>query len=291
MNPSAVVLLSGTPSSGYEKLWSQAQLLGWKIYKKDFYDRYCNYDLVNFHTTPYPIKVLRKNNPYKNVDELKQRLREHGAIFKKTEEVMDLPEQIFTDINVDNTKEYKQFLKDKIITITDKALYDEGEELVADHPFRNYKYKRKLCSVFNPHKVNALKEILESTDERVIIFYNFNDELYLLREICEKLEKPVSEINGHIKNLDNYEKFDNSVTLCNYQAGSKGINLQKANRMIFFTPTDKSEDYEQSIKRIHRIGTTSTCFYYRLIVRDSIEEKMYTSLEKHQDYNYRLFED
>ena len=139
--------------------------------------------------------------------------------------------------------------------------------------------------------MNALKDLLESTDERVVIFYNFNNELNVIKSICEKLEKPISEINGHTKDLTNYETNESTIILCQYTSAAKGLNLQLANKMVFFTPTDKSEDYEQSIKRIHRIGQEKTCFYYRLIVNNSIEEQMYKSLERKQDYNYRLFEE
>ena len=280
MLPDAVVLLSGTPGK-YEKLWSQCKLLNWPISKTAFDTRYINYISKDFHVG-FPVKVIDKRDPYRNVDELKEKLREHGAVFMKTEEVMDLPEQNFIDVKITQTTEYKKFIKDKIITIND-------EELVGDHTFRKYLYKRQLCSIYNQEKIDALKDLLDSTDDRVIIFYTWNKELSIIKSLVG--ERPISEVNGHTKDLTNYETQDDSITLVQYQSGAKGLNLQKANKMVFFTPTDKSDDYQQAIKRIHRIGQKSTCFYYRLIVENSIETDIYRALEKQQDYTDYLFEE
>lgn len=280
MLPDAVVLLSGTPGK-YEKLWSQCKLLNWPISKMAFDTRYINYISKDFHVG-FPVKVIDKRDPYRNVDELKEKLREHGAVFMKTEEVMDLPEQNFIDVKITQTSEYKKFLKDKIITIND-------EELVGDHTFRKYLYKRQLCSIYNQEKIDALKDLLDSTDDRVIIFYTWNKELSIIKSLVG--DRPISEVNGHTKDLTNYETYDDSITLVQYQSGAKGLNLQKANKMVFFTPTDKSDDYQQAIKRIHRIGQKTTCFYYRLIVENSIEMDIYRALEKQQDYTDYLFEE
>ena len=70
-----------------------------------------------------------------------------------------------------------------------------------------------------------------------------------------------------------------------------GLNLQKANRMIYYTPPLSSELYEQSRKRIHRINQTKTCFYYQLTCKGSVEEKIYNTLAMRRDYTEALFEE
>jgi SNF2 family DNA or RNA helicase len=96
-------------------------------------------------------------------------------------------------------------------------------------------------------------------------------------------------VNGTIKTLDNYETEDNSITFIQYQAGSMGLNLQKANKIIYFTPPLSSEFYEQSRKRVHRLGQTKTCFYYQMICQGSIEERIYKTLAMRKDYTDELF--
>jgi SNF2 family DNA or RNA helicase len=129
-----------------------------------------------------------------------------------------------------------------------------------------------LCGHLNPAKLDAFSDLCESTNDRLIVFYNFNDELAALRKIVAELGKSISEVNGHTKDLSAYEQDENSVTLVQYQAGAMGLNLQKANKVIYFTPTDKSELFEQSKKRIHRIGQDKPCFYWLLVCTNSVED-------------------
>lgn len=68
-----------------------------------------------------------------------------------------------------------------------------------------------------------------------------------------------------------------------------GLNLQKANKIIYFSPTESSELFEQSKKRIHRVGQDKHCFYYLLITRNSIEEKIYENLKQRRNYTNELF--
>ena len=303
MKPKNVILLSGTPSSGkYENLWSQIHLLGWNISEQLYNKQYVNWKKQNFGGTPF--WYVDKKEPYKNVDRLKQKLREHGAVFMKTEECFDLPEQIEIPINIKPSREYKKFMKDSIITFDtlnyvefkDHSDFDGEDitpriELVGDTTLTKRLYARQLCGQYNKQKIQAFKELLESTNDRLIVFYNYNEEFDKLKNIVEFYKKPLSVINGKIKDLTAYENEDNSITLIQYQAGAMGLNLQKANKIVYFTLTDKSELFEQSKKRIHRIGQNQTCFYYLMICKNSIEEAIFETLKKRKDFNDELFKE
>ena len=52
-----------------------------------------------------------------------------------------------------------------------------------------------------------------------------------------------------------------------------GLNLQKANKIVYFSLTEESELFQQSMKRIHRIGQEKPCFYFMLICQNSIEDQ------------------
>lgn len=265
MNPANVILLSGTPTGGkYENLWSQIHLLGWGISEKTYNTQYVNWKKIFVGGVIH--KTVDKKEPYKNVERLKQKMREHGAVFMKTEEVFDLPEQNFIRIHVPTTKEYRKFVKDKLVTV-------DGMEFVGDSTLSFRLYQRQLCTAYNPNKVQAFRDLLESTQDRLIVFYNFNCELEELQAACNDLERPYSMVNGSIKKLTAYEEHSNSVTLVQYQAGAMGLNLQEANKIVYFSLTEESELFEQSKKRIHRIGQTKPCFYYLLICDNSIEDQ------------------
>lgn len=274
LKPSNVILLSGTPTSGkYERLWSQMNLLGWNISKKMYYAQYVDVEITN---EGYPII-----KGYKNVDRLKRKMREHGCVFMKSEEVLNLPTQNFITVNVPESKEYKKFKKSGIIITKDY-------ELVGDTTLTKLLYSRMLCGHYNSDKIKAFTDLLDSTDDRLIVFYNFNDELKSLVD-CVPMDRRLSFVNGDTKDLTAYENSYNSVTFVQYQAGAMGLNLQKANKIIYFTPPLSSELFEQSKKRIHRIGQEQPCFYYQLTC--GIESRIYDTLSMRKDYTDKLFEE
>lgn len=274
-----VILLSGTPTAGkYEKLWSQCRLLGWNIPKHEFYYRYVIEKPIMNKKSPYPIKIVVG---YKNVEELKMFLRRYGAYFLKTEEVLTLPEQTFVDIPVPAIPQYKKYRKDKIVTV-------ENTMLVGDTTLKRHLHERQLCGMYNKAKLDVFASMLESTDDRLIVFYNFTGELNALKKVAKG--RPISVVNGSMRDLTAYENHDNSVTFIQYQSGAMGLNLQKANKIVYFTLPTRSELFEQSKKRIHRIGQKDTCFYYTMICKGTVEERIMQVLKERRDYTDRLFE-
>lgn len=282
LNFKNVILLSGTPTHGkYENLWSQIQLLGWNISKDLFWNHYVDFEWKR--DNGFPMRVVKG---YKNVERLKLKLRKYGAQFLKTEEVLSLPEMIEQQIKIPITKEYKKFRKDSIVEI-------DGQLLVGDTTLTKILYERQLCGHYNNDKLSAFRDILESTEDRLIVFYSFNNELTQLKKIATDLNRPCGEVNGHEKNLEPYEKYNNSITFVQYQAGAMGLNLQKANKIIYFTlPLGKGSCglWEQSKKRIHRIGQNQPCFYYYLLCQNSIEERNLKMLKLGKELTDNLFE-
>lgn len=276
LKPSHTILLSGTPTDGkYEFLYSQLRLLGWKITKTAYYNRYIKTELRS-----YGGPMFRVVTGYKNVSELKEKLREYGAVFAKAEEVIKLPEKKFIKEYSTVSSDYKKFMKDRVIKIDDK-------ELTGDSTLSKRLYARMLCSAYSKDKISRLIDLVNSTSDRVIIFYNFNTELEALKKAVS--DRPISIVNGQAKDLKAYENNDNSVTLIQYQAGAMGLNLQKANRIIYFSLPERSELFEQSKARICRIGQEKQCYYHIMMCRKSVEEKIYDCLLMRKDYTDELF--
>ena len=280
LKPDNVILLSGTPTGGkYERLWSQLHLLGWKITKEMFYNHYVDYHYED--NEGFPLKII---DGYKNEERLKRKMRQFGCHFLRTEDVFDLPKQVHQTIKVPITSLYRKFKKDSIVKFNDI-------ELVGDTTFAKMLYERQLCGQYNDTKLDAFRDLLESTTDRLIVFYNFSDEMKELYRIAhEEYDRACSLVNGQMKNLEAYECCEDSVTFIQYQAGAMGLNLQLANKIIYFTPPLSSELFEQSKKRIHRIGQERPCFYYYLTCKNSIEEKIYKVLAMRRDYTEALFE-
>lgn len=303
LNPESVVLLSGTPTAGkYERLWSQLHLLGWEISKKAFWKSYVETEWIETGDFKQEVVV-----GYKNVNHLKKKLAQYGAVFMKTGEVMNLPEQIEQKIFLKTTKEYHYFVKNSYLLLDTLNLCQfkddsdfQGEdvtpriELVGDNSLTKTLYARQLCGQYHKEKLEAFRNLLESTEDRVIVFYNFNEELNRLKKVCESLNREISFVNGSGMSMYAYEEIPNSVLFVQYQAGAMGGNFQKANKIIYYTlPLGKGscDLWEQSKKRIHRIGQKRTCFYYYLLVKGSFEEKNFAALQEGKELTDELFKD
>lgn len=279
LKPQNVILLSGTPTGGkYETLWSQLHLLGWNISKEMYYSHYIDYHWDD--NNGFPVRII---DGYKRVDRLKKKMRAYGCHFLKTEDCIDLPEQIDQTIKVPVSSEYRIFKKKRICEV-------DGVELVGDTTLTKLLYERQLCGQYNQDKLKAFLDLVESTNDRLIVFYNFTAELTEMAELVHDLGRPIGVVNGNLKEKKVIEK-EGAVLFVQYQAGAMGLNLQKANRIIYFTPPLSSELYEQSRKRVHRIGQHKTCFYYQLTCKGSVEEKIYKTLAMRRDYTEALFEE
>lgn len=282
LHEDACILLSGTPCGGkFENLWTQAHLLGVRMTKREFENRFVNFETIK-GGAGFPIRIVDRNNPYRNVDELKDTLKENGAIFMKTEEVMTLPEQRFINVFSPISSDYRKFKKERVLETKDR-------EFVGSTSFSYRLGLRMLASGYSSQKLEAFRDLISSTSDRLIVFYNFNHELEALRKMAQAENRPISVMSGDIKDLTAYEKEDNSITFCQYQAGAMGLNLQKANKMLYFSLPERSELFEQSKKRIHRIGQKNVCTYYVMQTASSIDQLIYRALERKQDYTDELF--
>jgi len=280
LKPKNVVLLSGSLCGGkYENLYSQLKLLGWDISKTTYWNTYIDYHFEDMGG--FPVRFI---DGYKNVERLKRKMREYGCHFLKTEDVLELPDQIFTTVRVPVSKEYRKFRKDRVVEV-------DGTQLVGDNTLTKMLYERQLCGQYSKAKLEAFKDLVESTEDRLIVFYNFTSELDELVKVVVEYKRLASVVNGKSKDLEFYENVSDSITFIQYQAGAMGLNLQKANKIIYYSPPLSSELYEQSKKRINRIGQSRTCYYYNLTVTGSIEEKIYKTLAMRRDFTEALFED
>ncbi|WP_458397862.1 SNF2-related protein [Anaerotignum sp.] len=286
MHPKNVILLSGTPTGGkYERLWSQMRLLGWNISKELYWNTFVitkQLDLISGRSIPIVVG-------YKNVDRLKRKMAEYGCQFLKTNEVFDLPSQNFQKISVPSSSQYRKFKKTGIVTFDDPYDVENGYTLVGDTTLTKMLYERQLCGIYSQDKLKAFSDLLDSTEDRLIVFYNFTEELYRLIKIAGEHKRKFGVVNGKMKNPEVLDG-EGAILFVQYQAGAMGLNLQKANKIIYYSLPLSSELFEQSKKRIHRIGQDRPCFYYLLICKGSIEESILRTLKQRKDYTNRLFE-
>ena len=131
-------------------------------------------------------------------------------------------------------------------------------------------------------KTDALLEQLEPLMEegqKVLVFSQFVQMLDLLRPQLEQRQWPVFYLAGQTENRGELvRRFQEAqgpgVFLISLKAGGFGLNLTAASYVILFDPWWNPAVENQAIDRTHRIGQTSKVMAYRLLIKNSIEEKI-----------------
>ncbi len=137
-------------------------------------------------------------------------------------------------------------------------------------------------------KLDLLDELLEEAidgDHRVLVFSQFVSMLHLIRERLEKLEIPFSYLDGSTKQRQEIvDRFQSDsaipVFVISLKAGGVGLNLSAADTVIHFDPWWNPAGEAQATDRAHRIGQTRVVTAYKLITRDTVEEKILRLQEK-----------
>jgi hypothetical protein len=261
-----VQLLTGSMFGGhFEKLYPCTVMQG-ATWTREQFDKLFTVQIHQKVTVNTRWGVQKKDSiqivGYKNIDKLIDAMAAKGAVFVRSEDALDLPEE---------NEQIIRFKQTTAARKTENTLYNAVSrgEAVEVNSWTRLKTLNSLSD--NKEKLEWVKDTLEASDDRWLIFYQFNDERKWLLEICKKLNRPVSEISGHVSDKDAYENKSNSVTILQIKSGKNGHNLQKCNHAIFTSPFD-ADSMIQAKKRIRRPGQTKKCFYYVLATDGRFDE-------------------
>jgi hypothetical protein len=110
-------------------------------------------------------------------------------------------------------------------------------------------------------RLDAVKFLMKM-HPRLIVFYNFNYELTVLRSLANS-GVPVGEYNGHRKNA--VPETDKWVYLVQYTAGAEGWNCISTNSMVLYSMNYSYKVHEQAHGRIDRLDTPYADLYYYIL--------------------------
>ena len=142
---------------------------------------------------------------------------------------------------------------------------------------------RETITFSHTEKLDAIEEIVEDmpSTSKLIIFHIFNESGKLIGNFLKKKKIPFVAINSESEEtaIEQYKKFKKKgakyrIIVANILSGGQGLNLQNCNYVIYYEPTDRPILYRQSLKRVHRTGQTKQVYYYHLITKGTIEEKI-----------------
>jgi SNF2 family DNA or RNA helicase len=131
-------------------------------------------------------------------------------------------------------------------------------------------------------KLTALFYLLDQLREeghKVLVFSQFVRMLDIIKARLESEDRPYNYLTGQTKErgkeIENFQTTkDPSVFLLSLKAGGSGLNLTSASYVVLYDPWWNPAVENQAIDRTHRIGQTSRVIAYRLLMRNTIEEKV-----------------
>lgn len=133
-----------------------------------------------------------------------------------------------------------------------------------------------------PSRMESLRTIL-STHQRVIVFYNFDYELEILRGLSNSVQ--VAEWNGH--KHEPIPTGDSWVYLVQYTAGAEGWNCTTTDCMVFYSLNYSYRLFEQAQGRIDRLNTPYQKLLYYVLKSDSaIDSAVWKALKRKENFNY-----
>ena len=251
-------------------------------------------------------------------DEIKQQLRKltYPFMLRRTKEQVakDLPEKtttvLYCEMGAEQRKIYNSFrvtYKDQIMGMIE----ERGIERSQMHILSGLTKLRQICD--SPAILNAeeklpnhsikqeelMREILENVgNHKALVFSQFLGMLALIREELEKQNIPYAYFDGSTSSTDRekaVQEFqkneDCRVFLISLKAGGVGLNLTAADYVYIVDPWWNPAVEQQAIDRTHRIGQTKNIFAYRLICKDTIEEKMLLLQERKRNLATELVAD
>ncbi len=169
-----------------------------------------------------------------------------------------------------------------------KKVYKDRWNPYEDRPVKDiaemFRLMRRISNS-DPSRLEMIQELMK-THPRLVIFYNFNYELEILRGLSDRIE--VLEWNGHKKDL--LPEGGRWVYLVQYVAGAEGWNCTSTDAMVLYSLTYSYKNFIQAQGRIDRMDTKYDTLYYYLLVSNSLVDRaVRNSLKDKKRFNERRF--
>lgn len=183
-------------------------------------------------------------------------------------------EDVYCSYNVSN---YKDVIKTRFNPFTNEPLQDAGGLCYCLRRVVNSDVSRQI----------ELLELIEK-HPKAIIFYNFDYELEILKNIYYGDGFEIAEWNGH--KHEELPDGDKWVYLVQYTAGCEGWNCVKTDTIIFYSQNYSYKVMVQAAGRIDRLNTPYTdLYYYHLKSRSGIDLAISKALNAKKNFNEGKF--
>ena len=247
------------------------------------------------------IPVFLANGFYKNKTEF---IREHVVYSRfckypkvdryiNTGKLLRLRREILIDMSF--KRETVQHHKDIYVDYDAKMYKDimrRRWDIWKDEPITNASglcYALRKVVNTHPSRLESLVNIF-SKHNKIIVFYNFDYELELLKDVYYGRNVKVAEWNGH--KHEPIPKSKKWVYLVQYTAGAEGWNCIETDTIVFFSQNYSYKIMHQSAGRIDRLNTPYTdLYYYHLKTHSGIDLAISRAIKSKKKFNEKAFAD
>lgn len=281
-------------------IFDEQRLIGSGVWVKSFLEITKKNNWILLTATPGDnwldyIPVFIANGFYKNRTEF---IRRH-VVFKSYFKFPKIDRYVETallnrlkreiTVNMAYTKKTQSFYK-TINVAFDKEKFNlvtkKRWNIFKDKPIKNvtelFFLMRKVVNS-DQSRADTIKELL-TKHKRIVIFYNFNYELDILRRLAEEIKISVSEWNG-----SKHETIPNTkewLYLVQYTAGAEGWNCTETNCIVFYSQNYSYKIMVQAAGRIDRLNTAySELYYYHLVSESFIDLEIKKALKKKKNFS------
>lgn len=291
-------ILSGTPTSESPlDIYGQYRFLDPTIFGtnfSNFRNKYTNIDQRRSAFCGFP--VLDEKEPYKNLDELKDKM--YSCAFYMDSDV-ELPEVNHIHVESYLSKEAQAvyceldkegvYEDDQGVLETNNILAKQTrlQQLLSGYmPLEDFEFTKKTLIEKDASKQEELKHIFEniSYNERIVVFAKFRKDFEAVQKVCKSTKRAYGEISGQRDDYTKWKQGKVNVIAVHYSSGSESISLVEARYCVYYSHTFSYSKYLQSIKRTHRPGQKRPVTYYHIISKvksiETVDDKIQKALKQ-----------
>lgn len=293
LNTKKRVALSGTPiENNLLELYSLFRFLNPEMFGS-----------VQRFTNNY-IVPIQKYSDISTIEELKKKIYPFLLRRVKKEVLEDLPDKIEKLVYVDMNDEHRRFYEERrkyYYSLLEKNNSSQGNfdkffVLQAINELRHIVSSPELESkkIISSKKEVLIENVVEAIENnhKVLVFVNY---LSSIESICDSLKEnkiKYLKMTGQTKDRQTLvDKFQNDsrykVFVMTLKTGGVGLNLVSADTIFIYDPWWNTTVENQAIDRAYRLGQDKTVFAYKMIMRNTIEEKIL----KLQEIKNKLLDD
>ena len=293
LNAKKRVTLSGTPiENNLLELYSLFRFLNPEMFGS-----------VQRFTNNY-IVPIQKYSDTSTIEELKKKIYPFLLRRVKKEVLKDLPDKIEKLVYVDMNNEHRKFYEERrkyYYSLLEKNTSNQGNfdkffVLQAINELRHIVSSPELESkkIISSKKEVLIENVVEAIENnhKVLIFVNY---LSSIESICDSLKEnkiKYLKMTGQTKDrqilVDKFQSDNRyKVFVMTLKTGGVGLNLVSADTIFIYDPWWNTTVENQAIDRAYRLGQDKTVFAYKMIMRNTIEEKIL----KLQEIKNKLLDD